>query len=68
MPRSTKKSEDEPSNSGSRKDYRAALRDLQIELVKVQRHIIKHDHKVLVIFEGRMPAERTARSSASFSI
>jgi len=53
MPRSTKKSEDEPSNSGSRKDYRAALRDLQIELVKVQRHIIKHGHKVLVIFEGR---------------
>ena len=36
-----------------RKGYRAALRDLQIELVKVQRHIIKHGHKVLVIFEGR---------------
>jgi len=36
-----------------RKGYRTALRDLQIELVKVQRHIIKHDHKVLVIFEGR---------------
>ena len=33
--------------------YRAALRDLQVELVKVQRHIIKHGHKVLVIFEGR---------------
>ena len=37
----------------SRKGYRAALHDLQIELVKVQRHIIKHRHKVLVIFEGR---------------
>lgn len=36
-----------------RASYDAALRDLQIELVKVQRHIIKHDHKVLVIFEGR---------------
>jgi len=36
-----------------RKGYRAALRDLQIELVKVQRHIIKHGHRVLVIFEGR---------------
>jgi polyphosphate kinase 2 len=33
--------------------YEAELRDLQIELVKVQKHVIKHDHKVLVIFEGR---------------
>jgi polyphosphate kinase 2 len=33
--------------------YRAALHDLQVELVKVQRHIIKHHHRVLVIFEGR---------------
>lgn len=33
--------------------YQKALRDLQIELVKVQRHVIKHGHKVLVIFEGR---------------
>ena len=30
-----------------------ALRALQIELVKVQRHIIKHGHKLLVILEGR---------------
>jgi polyphosphate kinase 2 len=33
--------------------YRATLRALQIDLVKVQRHIIKHGHKLLVIFEGR---------------
>lgn len=33
--------------------YEDELRRLQIELVKVQRHIIKHGHKVLVIFEGR---------------
>src|SRR5258708_39324208 len=33
--------------------YEASLRDLQIELVTVQRHIIKHGHKVLLIFEGR---------------
>jgi polyphosphate kinase 2 len=33
--------------------YEPTLRDLQIVLVKVQRHIIKHGHKVLVIFEGR---------------
>ncbi|MFC7049813.1 polyphosphate kinase 2 [Emcibacter nanhaiensis] len=34
-------------------DYKKTLRNLQIELVKLQRHIIKHDHKILVIFEGR---------------
>jgi polyphosphate kinase len=33
--------------------YEKSLRDLQIELVKLQKHVIKHDHKVLVIFEGR---------------
>lgn len=33
--------------------YESALRELQIELVKVQKHVIKHGHKVLVIFEGR---------------
>jgi polyphosphate kinase 2 (PPK2 family) len=33
--------------------YEAALRSLQIELVKLQSHVIKHSHKVLVIFEGR---------------
>ena len=33
--------------------YNTALRDLQIELVKIQKDIIKHDKKVLVIFEGR---------------
>lgn len=32
--------------------YEKALRDLQIELVKVQKHVIEHGHKVLVIFEG----------------
>lgn len=36
-----------------RAEYKASLRELQIELVKVQRHVIKHGHKVLVIFEGR---------------
>ncbi|MCI0748965.1 MAG: polyphosphate kinase 2 [Nevskiales bacterium] len=37
----------------SRKTYRAALRELQIELVKLHRHVIRHGHKVLVILEGR---------------
>ena len=38
---------------GGHARYQSELRDLQIELVKIQRHIIKHAHKVLVIFEGR---------------
>jgi polyphosphate kinase 2 len=33
--------------------YEESLRQLQIELVKVQEHVIKHGHKVLIIFEGR---------------
>ncbi len=33
--------------------YRRELRALQIELVKLQRHIIRHGHKLLVIVEGR---------------
>lgn len=37
----------------SSRKYEASLQQLQIELVKVERHIIKHQHKVLVIFEGR---------------
>lgn len=37
----------------SRANYKASLRELQVELVKVQRHVIRHGHKVLVIFEGR---------------
>jgi polyphosphate kinase 2 len=34
-------------------DYFAALRELQIELVKLQRELIASDTRVLVIFEGR---------------
>ena len=44
-----KESEDPSWNA----KYEAALRMLQVELVKIQRHVIRHDHKVLVIFEGR---------------
>ncbi len=48
--------------------YESALRDLQIELVKVQKHIIKHSHKVLVIFEGRDAAGKdTGPSNGSSS-
>jgi polyphosphate kinase 2 len=33
--------------------YRADLHSLQVELVKLQRHIIKFDHRLLIILEGR---------------
>lgn len=37
----------------SRKAYARELRFLQIELVKLHRHVIAHGHKVLIILEGR---------------
>src|SRR5262245_11911513 len=40
-------------NQNRRSGYKALLRELQIELVKVQSHVIKHGHRVLIIFEGR---------------
>jgi len=49
MPKNAKTLHDQDG----RVQYEASLRALQIELVKVQRHVIKHGHKVLVIFEGR---------------
>ena len=51
MSKSAKKIRD--PNANGRAGYKASLRTLQIELVKVQKHVIKHGHKVLVIFEGR---------------
>ena len=36
-----------------KKEYKATLRGLQIELVKLQRHFIGHDDKILVLLEGR---------------
>jgi polyphosphate kinase 2 len=47
------KSTKTPRDPKGRTAYKASLRELQVELVKVQRHVIKHGHKVLVIFEGR---------------
>ncbi len=40
-----------PSNS--KKAYKDSLRKLQIELVKLQRHFIKCNDKILIILEGR---------------
>ncbi len=36
-----------------KKEYKKELYKLQVELVKLQRHIISHDLKILIIFEGR---------------
>ncbi len=37
----------------SHDDYKATLHLLRIELVKLQRHFIKHDDRILVVLEGR---------------
>jgi polyphosphate kinase 2 len=37
----------------SKKAYKNSLRHLQVELVKLQRHFIKCNDKILIIFEGR---------------
>jgi polyphosphate kinase 2 (PPK2 family) len=37
----------------SRKDYKAELHDLQVEFVKLQRHLIAHGDRILVLLEGR---------------
>jgi polyphosphate kinase 2 len=37
----------------SKKSYKDSLHQLQVELVKLQRHFIKCDDKILIILEGR---------------
>ena len=46
------KNTDRHASRGER-PYKKELRDLQIELVKLHRHVIEHRQRVLVIFEGR---------------
>jgi len=60
MSKATKKHRD----ADGRADYKDTLRTLQIELVKIQKHVIKHGHKVLVIFEGRDASGGMTRSSS----
>jgi polyphosphate kinase 2 (PPK2 family) len=52
MKRNTKHVE---ASSSRRKisGYKRALYDLQTQLVKLQSHVIRHELKVLVVFEGR---------------
>ncbi|HKK14322.1 MAG TPA: polyphosphate kinase 2, partial [Gammaproteobacteria bacterium] len=37
----------------SRKAYKQALHALQIQLVRLQRHVIDERQRILVLFEGR---------------
>ena len=54
MSRKTDENNLRKSSSGiSGKIYKDSLRKLQIELVKLQRHFIKYNEKILIIFEGR---------------
>jgi len=41
------------SEKSAKQAYKSTLKELQIELVKLQNHIIKHDERILIIFEGR---------------
>jgi polyphosphate kinase len=41
------------SDRETERGYRWKLRELQIELVKFQRHLIKHGERMLVLIEGR---------------
>lgn len=43
----------EPTRLRNKEAYKKDLYKLQIELVKLQRHIIANDQQILVIFEGR---------------
>ena len=47
------KHDDDPQDAIDKRDYRRELRKLQIELVKLQRHLLKTGARVLVIIEGR---------------
>ena len=48
MSKNAKKS-DKPASGG----YKQSLHHLQVELVKLQRHLIKNDLQILILFEGR---------------
>ena len=51
--KSHKEESSEDVRSTTKKAYKNDLRKLQVELVKLQRHFIKCDDKILIILEGR---------------
>jgi polyphosphate kinase 2 len=44
---------DEIKNKEVKKDYKEILHGLQVELVKLQKHIIENNFQILIILEGR---------------
>lgn len=42
-----------PAKNSDKQQYKEELRHLQLELVKLQRHLITNDLQILIIFEGR---------------
>jgi polyphosphate kinase 2 len=54
MTKKIRKNEDRRQSATiSKQDYRSELHALQIELVKLQKHFIRCNDKILVLFEGR---------------
>jgi polyphosphate kinase 2 len=49
----SKKSSKPAADALTKQAYKHSLRQLQIELVKLQRHFIQCENKILIIFEGR---------------
>ena len=53
MSKKAKQESSAHARSISKTSYKDSLRQLQVELVKLQRHFIKCDDKILIILEGR---------------
>ena len=51
--KANEKESSEPAPEISKKAYKDSLHKLQVELVKLQRHFISCNDKILIIFEGR---------------
>lgn len=51
--RSRERKQDASPSDLTEKEYRKALHGLQVELVKLQKHFIQCDDKILVLIEGR---------------
>ena len=57
------KTAEDGSERISHEDYKAQLRALRVELVKLQRHFIRCGDSILVLLEGRDAAGKDGRSS-----
>lgn len=53
MGKKSKKDQDAIAASISVEDYKDTLHKLQVELVKLQRHFIESNHRIVILMEGR---------------